>query len=905
MNKTFYFFKKVLQIVTIIVFFCTGFKVFGQTTPVKMTITYDTPNAPNPPYTLPIPSLATNVEGKIWGGGGGGGGVRAFNSSGNGHAGSASSGGGGGGYSTVSGLSGTLTIVVGAGGTAGYIGASNLIVNGGNGGTSSINATTATGGGGGNSMFSNSGAPTFPSGAVPAGGIGNTQSGTPGTHGIGSGQNGNLSITAGSGGGAGNGGGNAIPNPDGTGVTTPSFSQGTPGTAPGGGSSGCWARNNSTTLTQETPGLPGSNGRVQISFTFDLEDIDPILDINKKVICENTSFTLSLRNPMAYIATYKLYRKVEGSIVPIRGVPFIVLNNANNFSYTVGVADGYYDDGTYFVVAEYNLHDLPPGATNVAFTFPGGTGPQDNMLESNPQVVNVVSSTSSMLSIYWSYNGVCTIDEEGDKICVYVNANHPYNTHNICNSGPLPGGTTWVPDSLNHTDNYFANYIRWDSIVYYRGYDVDINDFVWWRNASCTVANTSPAIHADTINPNGCILKMNGVLTAAGRAMQAAGRFQDFWQNQPHDPDSAWVSIGIIDVCGNPSPRLKVRVSISVDETFTPVPVCQTFYLNSVLGTTIPWLDIANAFDANIDPGYQGLLWFETQEDALNYFNYHYGEDIPDPGENYKTLTHFNLDVVGFEEYWAIRVDDKDDPTSCMSHPFKVTAKVVEPVQFWIEDRETGERVNIICEGRDYDFVIKFTGDPSFTIFSASENLVGMLAAAGINIGSPYAGTEPIFGPDATLRIEVPTPAEYSALPYSYQIGVRDGNFGTHCYSTNSAYTPQTQYLVNANLTVHAKPVISPISDIRECGTWALPATPTYDLRGGTLVNEGWMLETGVGTDLYVSPTGVNTPAFDFTDDGKRLYYFVENSCGTSYTDTVTVTVTPKPFTKPYRNCNK
>ena len=335
---------------------------------------------------------------------------------------------------------------------------------------------------------------------------------------------------------------------------------------------------------------------------------------------------------MDYIATYKLYRKVGGVNVNFSGGSgFIPLTIANNFSYTVGVADGFYDNGTYYIVAEYDLKDKPPGATKVEFVFPGGTGPENNALESNTRTVNVVSSATSPLRIFWSYNGVCTISEDGDEICVYVDLNNASNTWDICNSGSLPNGTTWVPDSSNHTDNYFVNYIRWDSIVYYPGTVLDISDLVWWS-------------HPTSGNPM-YILKQNGVYTQAGLDSIAKGKFKDFWQNQPHDPDSAWVSIGLLDDCGNPAPRLKVRVSISEEETFTPTPVCQTFYLNPDLGATIPWLDIANAFDAAIDPGYQGLLWFETQEDALNYFNYHYGEDIDDPGNNYIVLTDFNLGV--------------------------------------------------------------------------------------------------------------------------------------------------------------------------------------------------------------------------------------------------------------------
>ena len=98
---------------------------------------------------------------------------------------------------------------------------------------------------------------------------------------------GTRTVTPGYGGGAANGGGNALTvaheglnHGAGWYVFDPAeqlMKRDTNPTVPGGGAPGAWLiSNQSTTNTNYSfNGLAGANGRVQVSFTFDIEDLDP------------------------------------------------------------------------------------------------------------------------------------------------------------------------------------------------------------------------------------------------------------------------------------------------------------------------------------------------------------------------------------------------------------------------------------------------------------------------------------------------------------------------------------------------------------------------------------------------------------------------------------------------------
>jgi len=183
--------------------------------------------------------LAPTFKFRAWGGGGGGGG--------NGTAGAAG-GGGGGGYiediATGQTIGASLTITVGAAGTAGANTGTAGSNNGGNGGTSSAGALgSATGGNGGGGAASSAG--FAGTGGIGTGGGGNAI--------LASGGSGSAGTAVGAGAVGGRGGGGAMGG-DGGGTSTGAA---LPGSFPGGGGGGGAATN---------PGQAGGAGLVVLDF---------------------------------------------------------------------------------------------------------------------------------------------------------------------------------------------------------------------------------------------------------------------------------------------------------------------------------------------------------------------------------------------------------------------------------------------------------------------------------------------------------------------------------------------------------------------------------------------------------------------------------------------------------------
>jgi hypothetical protein len=192
-------------------------------------------------YTFTVPTGATVLRARVWGAGGGGGG--SFNAN------SCASGGCGGGYADgiIIGVFGgqSITVVVGAGGTAGIAGGGN----GAAGGSSSVAATIAsTGGAGGlGSSSGTSGTPAFAAaGSPPGAGSGGTINLSGGGSGTGFLAGSTSLLAQGAGGWS----------PNGVAATQVSVNAGgLAGTAPGGGGGGSSAN---------AAGGAGAPGRVEI-----------------------------------------------------------------------------------------------------------------------------------------------------------------------------------------------------------------------------------------------------------------------------------------------------------------------------------------------------------------------------------------------------------------------------------------------------------------------------------------------------------------------------------------------------------------------------------------------------------------------------------------------------------------
>lgn len=225
---------KVAAVVVPVANVLTGTTIAGQagaypTNPSGGTQSWTTPGT----YSWTVPAGITRVLAGMHGGGGGGsGGSGAYGGS----------GGGGGAYNSawVNVTAGSsVTVIVGAGGTAGA-----PSVAGGNGGSSSFGSVSANGGTGGSLYPQSAGGGGAASTSSPyvSGYNGGTSSNTYGAGGAGSGG------TAGAGNPGTGGGASSFITPGvagGGGGAAVSSSNGNPGVAPGGGGGGGWSTTNS------------------------------------------------------------------------------------------------------------------------------------------------------------------------------------------------------------------------------------------------------------------------------------------------------------------------------------------------------------------------------------------------------------------------------------------------------------------------------------------------------------------------------------------------------------------------------------------------------------------------------------------------------------------------------------
>ncbi|WP_310560238.1 PA14 domain-containing protein [Flavobacterium sp.] len=106
------------------------------------------------------------------------------------------------------------------------------------------------------------------------------------------------------------------------------------------------------------------------------------------------------------------------------------------------------------------------------------------------------------------------------------------------------------------------------------------------------------------------------------------------------------------------------------------------------------------------------------------------------------------------------------------------------------------------------------------------------------------------------------------------------------CASANSA---------SATVTVNASPTISALTTptaLCSASSWN-PTAPTVTSNGAAVTAQGWQLETAFGSGSYVSLPVPYTALL--ADTGKRVRYFATNSCGTTNSNAVTLTVNSTP----------
>jgi len=108
-------------------------------------------------------------------------------------------------------------------------------------------------------------------------------------------------------------------------------------------------------------------------------------------------------------------------------------------------------------------------------------------------------------------------------------------------------------------------------------------------------------------------------------------------------------------------------------------------------------------------------------------------------------------------------------------------------------------------------------------------------------------------------------------------------NFGCSASATTST------------LTINTPPTVAaPASPNALCaGNSYTPTAPSVIANGSAVTSQGWQIETAVGSNTF---TALSTPyAVTFADNAKKVRYTATNSCGTSSSTTVTLSVNSTP----------
>ncbi|WP_234109117.1 T9SS type A sorting domain-containing protein [Chryseobacterium sp. R2A-55] len=132
----------------------------------------------------------------------------------------------------------------------------------------------------------------------------------------------------------------------------------------------------------------------------------------------------------------------------------------------------------------------------------------------------------------------------------------------------------------------------------------------------------------------------------------------------------------------------------------------------------------------------------------------------------------------------------------------------------------------------------------------------------------------------------------FANLTVPYAVTFADHGKKLQYHATNGCGTTTSNQVT---LTVNDKPTVSAIAaPTALCAGGSLnPATPAVTANGSAVTAQGWQLETGVGSGVFANLT---VPyAVTFADHGKKLQYYVTNGCGTTISNSVTVTVSALP----------
>ncbi|MEO7976142.1 T9SS sorting signal type C domain-containing protein [Flavobacterium sp.] len=187
-------------------------------------------------------------------------------------------------------------------------------------------------------------------------------------------------------------------------------------------------------------------------------------------------------------------------------------------------------------------------------------------------------------------------------------------------------------------------------------------------------------------------------------------------------------------------------------------------------------------------------------------------------------------------------------------------------------------------------FTVTVNTTPTLTTISAP---AALCSAGSINPSVPTvtANGSPVTASGWQLETTVGGNV-FSNITIPYTVSFADNGKRIRYYATNSCGTTYSNLV---SVTVNAAPTLTTISaPAALCSGGSInPSVPTITANGSTVTASGWQLETTAAGNVFSNITFPYTVSF--ADSGKRIRYFATNSCGTTYSNLVSLTVNTTP----------
>ena len=136
--------------------------------------------------------------------------------------------------------------------------------------------------------------------------------------------------------------------------------------------------------------------------------------------------------------------------------------------------------------------------------------------------------------------------------------------------------------------------------------------------------------------------------------------------------------------------------------------------------------------------------------------------------------------------------------------------------------------------------------------------------------------------------------SSYTALSLPYTVAYADNGKNIRYYATNSCGRTNSNVVA---ITVNNVPTVAAISSPSALcpGSSLNPSAPTVTNNGSAVTASGWEISTTSGGSSYIALSLPYTVAY--ADNGKNIRYYATNSCGTTNSNVVAITVNPLPGT--------